>query len=558
MKLTRHVFISFLLSFPFISVASAQDDFTRDVMGTSSDSSQSGFLNEGSDISLGAPEGATMENDGQAYYDGVSPEEMVRSGGRKHFKLTPFIGAEATYTDNINLSHNNKESGMLYNIYGGVRGDVTTNRFDGAGTAAGNIYWNNKSNNVDVSPHVEAAGTAEILRNRLFIDGLANYTTTYETAGARSSTGAGDGLLNGIGSVSVSPYWRQKIGNWAVGELRYGYDAGFSEADGVGDMQTHSYQATLGTGDRFNRYSLKGRLAHIDSSYSNPITNANGDMKQSTAELIGSYGLTQRLALLGTIGYDEVSGANIPDDEYSGEFWGAGAEYRPNSRARIMGMYGRRNNAPSYLAEASYQLNNAYAGVTAMTSLAPPSGYNHNTLRLSGQQLADFNSFLDKNKDKSVAEAIRTKYNIRDGQMITSGGEAVIVGNGQNLDPYRNRTVTGYMGGNLKNLNVSGSLTYDERDFKYATDEKAMIATAGLGYQLTQRLSTSLEGFYYALETDVKRNESWTYGGGWGLQYALTKNVSAYTLLRHTERKANVRQFEYKENAATIGISANF
>ena len=288
---------------------------------------------------------------------------------------------------------------------GGVRADMVTNRLDAAGTVAANVNWGSDQE-TQIAPYIEGAATAEILRNHLFIDGLANYSTVLNTASAfNSNSGASSGDVEGLGSVSVSPYWRQKIGNWAVGELRYGYDQSFTTANNVGDLRSHSYQATVGTGDRFNRFSVEGSVGHIDSDYSTGFGN-DGDMTQTTYMLSGTYGLTRTLSLIGNTGYDHVTDTNIDDDEFSGAFYNAGLQYVPNSRMSVRGLVGRRNNALSYSLDANYQVNDrVYLGATAQTQLLPPAGFANRSV-LAGNNAGTLQERIDSGV--SPAEAIRT------------------------------------------------------------------------------------------------------------------------------------------------------
>ena len=349
-------------------IAQAQENFSQ--ASHSQNSFISGPEAGGFSLTPHAPQDATMVNDADVSYMGSSPREM-NNFKKRAFKITPFANVNVTYSDNVNLDHENEESGMLYGGAAGIRADMVTNRLDAAGTAAANISWGSDYD-TQFSPFVEAAATAELLRNRLYVDALANYSTIFNNASSYTSqSGASSGDIEGIGSVSVSPYWRQKIGNWAVGELRYGYDQSFNNSDNLGDLRSHSYQATLGTGDRFNRISVEGSIGHIDSDYNAGLGN-DGDMSQTTYLLSGTYGVTKTLSLIGNVGYDSVSDTNVGDNEFSGASYHAGLQYTPNSRMSVRGLIGRRYNDMSYSIDANYNVNErVYVGATAQTQLLP-------------------------------------------------------------------------------------------------------------------------------------------------------------------------------------------
>ena len=521
-----------------------------------------GFLNSatGTEIDLApATADAQMRNEGNASYFGIDPQENIASSKRKTMKVTPFIGGNVTYSDNINLTNKNKKSGMIYGIGGGVRTDYATNRLDAAGTAAANIGWDNVNHNTSIMPYIEGAATAELLRNHLYVDGIASYNSAFNRAGSVvTASGASNDDIEGYGTLSVSPYWRQKIGNWAVGELRYSHDRSFGTSDDLGAMQSNSYQATLGTADRFKRVSLKGRAAYIDSEFDDPLDIGNGDMQQTTFDLTGSYGVTRTLAMLGMVGYDKVRSPSIADDKFSSAAWGVGAEYRPNQRFRAMGMYGRRFNGQNYVIDTNYQLSKqVYIGANAMTSLLPPSGYSQGVKKLTGSQ---YESVVKTAQDKkvSLADALRQKYNLEGASATKVGNDYIVVGAAQNTAPYTTEAVALYAGTNMGQLAAMAAVGQEKRDFQNTFDEDAFSAVGNIGYDWTKKWNTSLEAFYYSLDTANLQDKADMFGGGLTASYAITDYARAYASLRRTERDAAVEDNNFVEHSATVGVNASF
>ena len=534
------------------SFANAEEGFSQ------ASHSQNGFISgpEEGGFSLDTSE-STMNNDADVSYMGASPAAMnnFKPSG---IKITPFANANVTYSDNVNLTHENEESGLLYGVGGGVRADMVTNRLDAAGTVSANIGWGG-DRDAQIAPFVEGAATAEILRNRLYVDGIANFSTILNTASAfNSNSGAGNGDIEGIGALSISPYWRQKIGNWAVGELRYGYDKSFTTADNVGDLQSHSYQATIGTGDRFNRVSLEGSVGHIMSDYSDGQGN-DGDMTQTTYMLSGTYGLTKTLSLIGNTGYDSVSDTNINDDEFSGAFYNAGLQYTPNSRASFRAMAGRRNNGLSYSVDANYQMNDRiYLGATAQTQLLPPAGFANRSI-LAGNNAGTLNDRI--NSGASPAEAIRTVYGLQDGAILGDGNitsDTIIAGSDQNMSPFRSELMMLFAGISGQKWSGNASAGIQNSDYENAQDQTATIASASLGRQLSKKWSAQLGGYYYGLETGFEQNESQTLGLNAGLNYNINKYLNAFGSIQRLVRSAPVAENEFTEHSATLGLSASF
>ncbi len=489
---------------------------------------------------------------------GISDQEAISLKKTRIARITPFVGASATYSDNVNLTSDNEEGGMIYGVGAGVTGDYRNNRLDAIGTAGVEARFGDIDQNA--APYVQGAGTAELVKNRIFVDAAGSYTTVFDSPLQGSTySGAGSEDAEGLGQFSISPYWRERIGSWGVSELRYAHDEAFATSDTIGEIRTDAFQGKLATAKPIDRVSLEGLVAYADTSYSDPLNIGEGDLQQTTGLVTGAYSLNRKLALLAQAGYDKVKSDGTPDDEFSGAIFNGGFEYRPNRRARLQALAGTRYNGLNYLVDGSYQITEKlYAGATAATTLQPPVGYGSQSLRLAGNQTDAIIKLANDQFSGNVAEALRQRYNIEARDFGVTSDGALVLGNSQNTKPYRSQTVTGYTGVNDGATTYTGVLSYENRNYQSVEDEDAISGVASVTHQLNQKVKLGAEAFYYALLTDFANNENHTYGGRLSAAYALTDYADLYGALSRTQRQAKVSTNDYVEHAATVGVNARF
>ena len=104
--------------------------------------------------------------------------------------------------------------------------------------------------------------------------------------------------------------------------------------------------------------------------------------------------------------------------------------------------------------------------------------------------------------------------------------------------------------------NLSAGL--QKSDYENAQDETAIIASASLGRQLTNKWSATAGAFYYDLQTNFAQNESQTLGLNLGVNYAINQYLNAFGSIGRLVRNAPIRENEFTEHSATIGVNASF
>ncbi len=470
----------------------------------------------------------------------------------RRFKISPYGGATATYSDNIGLYPDSsplKESGMIYSTDVGVNASYESQKLDAvAGVGVTKIWRDNDTD--DTIPTAQAGVSTELINNLLYLDALGSATGLRQNAYASiAPSGASNADFETYLQGSVSPYLRHQFGNLAVGELRYGYDYGGGTGDSVGTIQSNTYKAALGTANNSGRLNVNGSTSYTDLSYEDQLGGSN-DSTQLTPEVTATYALTKKLTAIGQVGYDEVEMTDTSyAEDLSGTFYNAGLQYMPSERARITGRYGKRHDTQYYALDGNYDVTKrVYVGATAMSQLltAIPLGYRGNATPGTAFDAATEGETLASKLDDILPGGNSSK----------NVGQTVL-GNQQNTQLYISNSVTAYLGMALQNGDTGLALGYEKRDYNIASDEVVKTATAHYRHNFTRKFSGTIEGFYYGLDGLIV-NTNDTYGGRLLGNYALNDIVNLFASVGRTERTADFSDAEYTEHNISAGVSAQF
>lgn len=535
---------SILVILTTLSSVHAQDFFAS---GSGSNSSSSGFLSNPSSSS------DNILSDGSGNAQPASPSRSSLGNKRaRRFQVSPYAAASIAYSDNIGLVSDNdptKESGTIYNVGVGVNASYGSERLDAVAGVSLNQIW--RSNDTDATiPAANAGVSTEIIKNFLYLDALGNVQGMRGNGLAvNSPSGASNADYEVYLQTSVSPYIRHNFGNRAVGELRYGYDYGSGTANTIGEVQSHTYTGSLGTADNTGRLNVQGSVSYTDIQYQDELNNDN-DSTQLTGEVTASYALSRTLTAIGQIGYDEVEmDDNLYGEELSGEFYNVGLQYQPNSRLRLTGRVGERHNTGYYAVDGNYNLTKrAFIGVTAMTQLltAIPLGFQGN--------ITPGTAFDEVAEGETLASSLNNT--VAGGGAVPNDGQ-VPFGNVQNRQLYISRSVTGYLGTSIGKGDLGIAVGYEDRDFNSAVDEIAKTATAQYRHNFTNKISGTIEGFYFGLD-GLPINTQDTYGIRLLGNYAINDQVNLFASVGRTERSAEVVNGDFTEHNISAGVSTQF
>jgi uncharacterized protein (PEP-CTERM system associated) len=272
----------------------------------------------------------------------------------------PYVGASATYTDNVNQSPDNEEDALILRVSPGFslqsqgsRRVQATMSYNLSGVAR---FGGGDDN--DLYHNLNATGYAELIEDFLFID--ANARISQELISLLGSP-AGADINNSnratSGSYTVSPFMKKRFGTFADAEARYTFGGALFENDAASDLLTNTFSASLNSGTRFADLSWG-----LDYSYRDVVdhdTGLGGDTSYTyeRANISLGYALTRKFRLIGNLGhewveYDSVlAAANNRDDS----IWSAGFAWSPSRRTSLEATMGERFFGNTYSLLASYR-----------------------------------------------------------------------------------------------------------------------------------------------------------------------------------------------------------
>lgn len=274
------------------------------------------------------------------------------------------VRMSATYSDNILLAPDgDEESDWLVEA-----SPMITARSD---SRRANYYlfyemrnlWRVDGGDAKLFRHaLNATGSFALVEDRLWLD-LAGYMgTTTDSAAGPIAVDPSTSLTNTakVRRFSVSPWYRDRIGNTATYQLRYalahtGGDAGFALA-----KVDHSASASV---DGIPRGTSPWNWRVFGEAQRREF---EADLTRDR-ELAGTrifYRLNPELRLFGSVEYERIEGVRNRDGEESGTGPGLGFDWAPNQRMRFEGSAASRYYGTVADIQATYSTLRTTMGLT--------------------------------------------------------------------------------------------------------------------------------------------------------------------------------------------------
>jgi len=271
--------------------------------------------------------------------------------------LTPSMRTDLIYTDNVELVSGDLEkkkgSGVI-RLIPGLYSRFTSRRFDSEiDFRLRNIIYTYDMDRNRSFINLNAKNTGEIFKNFLFVDGnvfMRQINQSILSPGGDDANVTGN--LANIRMYSVSPYVRQRFGNFASTELRYSRILSDSDSSSsFFNSQTNAYHASLISGSDFRTLEWGLNYSRQDIDF---------DLRPDTVKIeteIGNiqYNLTRRFGLTGTGGYENNEFGGVGQDKPKGIRWSAGFVWLPNRRTSLEASVGQRFFGDTYYFDFTHQ-----------------------------------------------------------------------------------------------------------------------------------------------------------------------------------------------------------
>jgi uncharacterized protein (PEP-CTERM system associated) len=323
--------------------------------------------------------GAVLSPDARARLGGVGfPFNSVGSVGapggpgvrEPGWRLTPNLGIEQEYNDNIFYTSRNREDDFITRVIPGLLLNVDTQRLQGTLNYAPALefYWQNSDENrLTHSGSGQFLGT--VVPDLFFVDVRGQAAVQSLSGGATPGTQPGVGRDDQVQtlSFSVSPYLTQRFGSWA--SARTGYVYTYVNQDRVdqnaafpanqpptsftpSEYSSHQGYLVVRTGENFGRYAGQASVSGTTFVGSGLYE----DAYKNIVLLENRYAITRTIAGLVEIGYESQRFNTVPRTDVDDIVWAVGARLTPTPESVIVAKYGRRDGFNSFFLDGSLEL----------------------------------------------------------------------------------------------------------------------------------------------------------------------------------------------------------
>jgi uncharacterized protein (PEP-CTERM system associated) len=448
----------------------------------------------------------------------------------------PAVGSRVLFTDNVDLTSENEEAGVVgqLNYFSDVQ--VEGRRFDFR--LRGNLTVETVNGETpSIDQDVRATADAELIEELLFLDARASSTRSVVDSRTRVSgaTGGNDDNTATVNTYSLSPYVLQSFGDWVDAEARVRLQETRTtgqeddeEGDGENEARRETQQTlTFSGGDAFGRI---GWGVELDRETSKAIDADAGDAEftRTQGSVEGSYAFTHSIRGLARVGYVDVDTGADDGQDLSGALWDFGVEL-DSARGTFTARAGQRFNEPW----VSFAVD--YALTPRLTVLGS----------------------LERRVDTTLGAVARD----RSGDPLDTGlrGTVETTESGEDID--RDGVALVYSGdlglyGDYGRNSLALVGRYTQRDFADSTETR-YAANFNWGRALSRdwRTNLNLEGIQVE---DEDQDTLQTVSGTARITHDLAENAQVFGGVTRTQRFADDPNEEYTENVIFLGGRISF
>lgn len=504
------------------------------------------------------------------------------------------VGPRVTYTDNINLA----PSGFAQDEFAaGMQSNgsaiYANNRFVGIIDGSLDVSYLFNQGKLVASQDVGGVGTATIADNLFYVDVGASSSRQLAGEDARFSQNVNAGRVQRVNvhNFVVSPYLNRRFSNGSAAELRYRVGQVFIDSNNNNSNQaifnrnarTQEVSANFTSGSMFGRLDADVTAYGIKSRDYGSQLLQDFEYEQGTLQGDFQFAVTDRFALAGTIGYDEVDtsapSAFISEDRLTGVFWNAGFRAKPGRKTDLLLKYGRRYDGDFITGNLRYDFSERiHFSANAGRTFQSRANVVATQYQAQQRRILDFVETLR-------ADGIGDAQGIVDSMTRVSRQRFGAQQIGLGVSNQVNASLSGDFG--RTSVGIYGG--YHDTDYGFRTIE-TIAAGLGAQRQFSRRMTGYTNLFYRRVDAtgdvtpcladpaafyfDVTApgfdpvaacdaligfaGELNTIGGRIGLAYRLYQNVSIFGDYAHTERFSQSTAQEFGENTFSAGLQLEF
>ena len=326
----------------------------------------------------------------------------------------------------------------------------------------------------------------------------------------------------------LSPVLRNRLGGFAVSELRYSLGQMLVNSDNLSDATAHVGQASLASGTDFDRlrWLLNGRISET-------IRSGDSNVSRDDLDLETEYAIARWLSAIASGGYQTFDDGD-PDTKFDSPTYRGGFRWRPGRRTDIALTYGKSDDRFSPAASFRYRITEESRFLARYSE----------GLSTSQERLFDNVALIgiDRDTGEFIDERSDTRFDPRPDPFDIDDNTEYIKAARADLTFSRGRYSAGLRGYLGREETVS---TGDEQDV-WRIDA---VLSRALGRELTFDLSGGLERIQFAggRDDDEYRIQP-------GLRYLLGPRATLFADYRYLWQNSNDPTAEYTENRVGVGL----
>jgi hypothetical protein len=501
------------------------------------------------------------------------------------WRIVPNLYLAETYTDNVELSPpGNEESDFITQVTPGVvlfgRGARFSTQLS---YQLQTLTYADDSDRNQINHQLRAVDQREWIDNFFFTDALASIRQ--ENSSLRQITVNNEvGNQEDVRTFLVSPYIQSRIGTYADYELRYTYDYAESSASELSGSQANRLLARVNSGlgyqPRGPRYQARRppltvlprqhfawglEYSKEEISYDNA---EDVTRDRTLADL--QYLLTPRIALLGTVGYEDNDFVTLPgEEEPEGSFWSAGFAWTPTPRTQIEARVGERFFGDTKSLAVVSQARRVHWRITYTEDVTTTR--ENFFLPATGSTA----SFLDSQLQSTISDPVERAQAVQ--EIIAARGLPPSILTEQNFfteefflqkafrasvgwDGRRNRIFADifHVTSEQQSANRTSNVLFGSTDFALSQEIEQRGGGVLWSLRLGPRTTTNVDLGYTRNDfTDISRTDDYITARA-NITRQMRQNLVGMVEVRRQELDSDAADSDYKENAITVSLRMIF
>ena len=484
----------------------------------------------------------------------------------------PSVGATATYTDNANQSATNPQDALILRVTPGVsftsKGSHRVQASLNYGLSGVARFGENDS--TDFYHRLSALGKAEMVEDFLFIDGNANISQELiSLTGSPASADINAGNRTSVGTYSISPYIRQRLGTFANAQARYTKSGAIFENDVASNANIDSFTAGLSSGTRFDNLNWG-----LDYSIRQASNSSLADTTFERASATVGYALTRKFRVFGTYGqeWNEYVGNTGATSSFDGSFYRVGFGWAPNRRTSLEMSAGERYFGKTFSASGSYQtrstrwtlryvedvsdITQQFLGQSSRTYWVCNVGGMNRAFPTDAYPLPPAGICLANPVTAFGLAALGVPVS----DLVAAGLLNIGIANGV----FVLKNLTAGVVWDVGRLNFGFSAQDSRRLYALlgAGEDRIQSVTGSVGYRMSPKTTANGGLSLSRIQVDnpnaaLSRDDD-LITFSLGLNHAFADMLNGALIFRHTERDSNVATGDFTENSLTATVNMRF